>query len=38
MLSKTKYLAGEKMTAADVFHIPVIRALNKVSFRSGDQP
>lgn len=32
MLSKTKYLAGDKMTAADVYHLPCIRALNKVSY------
>ncbi|EJT48500.1 glutathione S-transferase [Trichosporon asahii var. asahii CBS 8904] len=31
MLSKTKYLAGDKMTAADVYHLPCIRALNKHS-------
>lgn len=35
MLSKTKYLAGDKMTAADVYHVPCIRALNKVSVMRG---
>lgn len=36
MLSKTKYLAGEKMTVADVYHLPCIRALNKVSPDASD--
>lgn len=31
MLSKTKYLAGDKMTLADVFHLPAIWSLDEVS-------